>query len=131
MNTLEDPIPSLYRRMELGDVLLFVYLLALIRQYSWPISNNTVAWALSVSVALSLWCFGLSKKRELLPGERLSYSFYLIVAFPLFVIFAIRFVFPDVSWDVLHYHIIAAETSLSRPLALIDSPLNPLPNMVT
>jgi hypothetical protein len=51
MNTLEDPIRTLYRRMELGDVLLFFYLLALIRQYSWPISNNVVAWILSFSVA--------------------------------------------------------------------------------
>jgi len=131
LNPLEDPIRTLYRRMELGDVLLFVYLLALIRQYSWPISNNIVAWALSFSVALWLWCFGLSKKRQPLPGEALSHSFYLIVAFPLFVIYAIRFVYPDVSYDVLNYHIIAAEKALRGYPVILDFPVNPLPDMVT
>jgi hypothetical protein len=131
MNTLEDPIRTLYRRMELGDVLLFFYLLALIRQYSWPISNNVVVWILSVSVALSLWCLGLSKKGEPSPREGLSYSFYLIVAFPLFVIYVSRFVFPDVTYDVLTYHISAAERTLRGYPSLIDPPFNPMPDMVT
>jgi hypothetical protein len=131
VNTLEDPIRTLYRRMELGDVLLFFYLLALIRQYSWPISNNVVVWILSVSVALSLWCLGLSKKGEPSPREGLSYSFYLIVAFPLFVIYVSRFVFPDVIYDVLTYHISAADRTLRGYPSLIDPPLNPIPDMVT
>jgi hypothetical protein len=136
-NTLEEPVRTLCRRIELADVLLFFYLLALIRQYSWPVSNNVLAWILTFSVALSLWCLGLTKKEEPLRGEGLSYPFYLIVALPLFVIYAIRFVFPDVSFDVLNYHIIAAERALrgypAGPADFfpVDTPLNPLADMVT
>lgn len=137
MNTLEDPIRALYRSAELGDICLFFYLLALIRQYLWPISNNVAAWILTFSVALSLWCFGLSKKEAPLRGEGLSYPFYLIVTLPLFVIYAIRFVYPDVSFDVLNYHIISAERALrgypAGPADFfpVDTPLNPLADMVT
>ena len=137
IHTLRDPILPVYRRIELGDIFLFVYLLALIRQYLWPVSNDVLAWVLSFSAALLLWCVGLSKKEEPLRGEGLSYLFYLIVALPLFVIYAIRFVFPDVSFDVLNYHIIAAERALRGYPAgpsdffPVDTPLNPLADMVT
>jgi hypothetical protein len=131
---LPNSIATLIRKVELGDVLLFFYVLALIRQYFWPVGNNLLAWVLSFSIALSLWCFGLSKKDEPTPGSGVGYSFYLIVALPLFVIYASRVVFPDISFDVLNYHLLEGERSLrgwpSGPSDFFLL-LNPLPDMVT
>jgi len=137
MAALGYPIRVSFRKIEIGDVLLFFYALALIRQYLWPVSDNALAWVLTFSISLSFWCFGLIKKGRQLPEDGVSYSFYLIVALPLFVIYAIRFVFPDTSFDVMNYHIIAAERSLRgfpfRPgdFFPIDLPVNPMADMVT
>src|SRR2546429_21702 len=91
MTALAYPIRASYKRTEIGDLLLFFFILAVIRQYLWPVSSNLLAWVLTFSFALSLWYFGLRKKEEPLREEGLSYSFYLIVALPLFVIYASRF----------------------------------------
>lgn len=137
MKTLRYPIQASFRKIEIGDLLLFFYILALTRQCLWVVSNNLLAWVLSILIALSLWCFGLSKKEPPLRDESLSYWFYLIVALPLFVIYVMRIAFPDVSFDVLNYHMIAAERSLrgfpfgAHDFLPIDFPVNPLPDMVT
>lgn len=133
---LKDSIQALYRKVELADLLLFFYLLALSRQYFWGVGNNVLAWILSFTFAFSLSCFGLSKKEDLPQSDRLSYSFYLIVVLPLFVIYASRFVFPDISFDVLNYHILAGERSLRGwPTGASDyypfPTFNPLPDILT
>jgi hypothetical protein len=109
---LAHPIRASYKKAEFGDLLLFFFILAVFRQYFWPVRSNLLAWVMTFSVALPLWYFGLKRKEEPLPEEGLSYPFYLIVALPLFVIYASRVVFPDFSFDVLNYHILAGETSL-------------------
>ena len=105
----------------------------MVRQYFWSVSNNLAAWALTLSLALSLSYFVFRQKEEPLQREGLSSSFYLIVALPLFVLYAIRAVFPDFSSDVLSYHIFAAETSLKGwpyQASVFMPRLNPLPDMV-
>lgn len=137
MKTIRYPIPGSLRKIEIGDLLLFIYILALTRQCLWLVSNNVLAWILSLVIAVAVWWFGLSKKEPPLEAERLSYWFYLIVALPLFVIYIIRIPFPDISFDVLNYHIIAAERSLrgfpfgAQDFLPIDFPVNPMPDMVT
>jgi len=71
------------------------------------------------------------------PTERPLLPFWLIVALPLCVIYAMRAVLPDVSYDVLNYRIFHGERALTgflfRPGDFFPtpSPYNPLPDMVT
>jgi len=136
MATAQKSMRSLFQKAQLGDALLFFYLLALIRQWFWGVNNNVLAWSLSFTFAFSLWCFGLSKKEEPSQTEHLSHSFYLIVALPLLVIYALRFVVPDTSFDVLNYHILLSERALRGwPTSLLDydpfPSFNPLSDMAT
>lgn len=134
MKTLEASVRSLCRKVEFGDALWFFYLLVLTRQYLWAVNNNVLAWILTCAFAFSLWCLVLREKEEPPRNKRLSYSFCLIVALPLFAVYALRFAFPDYSFDVLNYHMLFAQRSLrgwpTSPSFFLPS-LNPLPDMLT
>src|ERR1700719_4221244 len=105
MKTLEASVRTFCRKTELGDILWFFYLLVLTRQYLWTVGTNVLAWILTFTFTFSLVRLGLRNRKEPLRSEGMSYSFCLIVALPLLVIYALRFVFPDYSFDVLNYHI--------------------------
>src|SRR3981081_729561 len=51
------------RRIEFGDVLIFLYALVLARQYFWVIENNLIAWTLTVALAAICWYFYLATKQ--------------------------------------------------------------------
>jgi hypothetical protein len=120
-----------------GDALLLIYFLVLARQYLWwCTNNNSVAWAASALVAIVVWFFYFSS-RDVSESNKSALPFWLIVALPLVLIYAMRVVFPDTSFDVLSYRLLHAERSLVGFLYLpgdffpTPAPYNPAPDMVT
>ena len=97
-------------RVEFGDLLLFLYALVFVRQYLWIIGDNSVAWTLSVPLALFAWYFYVVTKP--FPADKLGRSFWLAVGLPLLAVYSLRAAFPDHSFDVLSYHLLHAERSL-------------------
>jgi hypothetical protein len=122
------------RRVELGDVLLLLYVAAFVRQYAWLVANNGVAWTLTVVLSVLVWYLLLTTKR--IEKER-SKLFWLIVALPLLLVYAMRVAFPDGSFDQLNYHLLSAERGLRGvPFTAADffpAPFqfNPASEMVT
>jgi len=129
-------------RVEMGDPLLFLYLLAFVRQYFWIIDNNFLAWSLSVTLAAACWYFYVSSREKRGPiddegkaGTRLP--FWLIAAAPLAFVYSMRVVFPDGSFDVLNYRIFNAERAMRGQLYLpgeffpTPGSFNPSPDIVT
>ena len=125
---------SLFRRLELGDLLIFLYAAAFIRQYLWIVNNNAAAWVLTVLLAIVFSYFYVSTKQ--LAAPRSHVSFWLIVGVPLLIAYALRAAFPDYSYDVWSYHILQSDRALHSglygpgdyfPTAL---PFNPISDMV-
>jgi hypothetical protein len=115
----------------LENILLPLYLAAFVRQYLW-LAPNGLAWILTVPIAALVWYFLIAPK----PAKQESTPFWLIVALPLFLIYAMRVAFPDGSFDQLNYHLLSAERGLrGLPFTNADffpAPfqLNPAPEMV-
>lgn len=122
-------------RFEFGDALLFVYVLAFARQYFWVIDNNALAWALSALLASAVCYFYLRTKP--FPSERAGREFWLVAGLPLLFVYAFRAPFPDVSFDVLNYHLLYSERSLRGALLAhgdffpTHAPYNPAPDTIT
>lgn len=122
-------------RVEFGDVLLFFFALVFVRQYLWIIGNSTVAWILSVPLALAGWYLYVATKP--FPSEKFGRSFWLLVALPLLAVYSLRAAFPDHSFDVLSYHLLHAERSLRGSLFAPGdffpsaAPYNPAPDTLT
>lgn len=122
-------------KVELGDALLFLYVLALVRQYFWVIDNNFLAWALSVPLTAACWYLYISTKQ--FRAERFGRSFWLLVGLPLLGVYLLRAALPDHSYDVLAYHLLHTERSLRGPLFApgdffpTSVPLNPAPDTLT
>lgn len=125
----------LLSRAESGDALLFLYALAFARQYLWMVEGNAAAWGLSAALAsLGLAAYVLTKP---FAPEPVGRSFWLVVALPLALVYALRAPFPDFSFDVLNYRLFHAERSLDGPLFAAGdffptpAPYNPAPDTVT
>lgn len=132
---IADTYARVRGRVEFGDVLLFLFALVFVRQYFWIIGNNTVAWTLSVLLALAGWYLYVATKP--FPAEKFGRSFWLAVALPLLAVYSLRAAFPDHSFDVLSYHLLHAERSLRGPLFApgdffpTSTPYNPAPDTLT
>jgi hypothetical protein len=130
-----DTYARVRRRVEFGDALLFLFALVFVRQYLWIISNNTIAWTLSVPLALAGWYLYVATKP--FPSGKFSRSFWLAVALPLLAVYSLRAAFPDHSFDVLSYHLLHAERSLRGTLFApgdffpSPTPCNPAPDTLT
>lgn len=99
---------------QLGDLLIFLYLLVFVRQWFWIIDNNILAWSLTTVVAVGIWCGYLATRQ--IRRVTLDKSFYLVVVLPLLVGYLTRAAFPDTSFDVLNYHLLQGERTLRGPL---------------
>jgi hypothetical protein len=128
------------RGMELpDDALLLIYVAVFARQYCWWLTNNNkTAWATAgVVAALIGWLYFSTKEREAESPGRARLPFWLVVVLPLALVYLLRFVFPDVSFDVLNYRLLHAERALRGYLYLpgeffpTPAPFNPAPDMVT
>jgi len=131
---LAQKLKTFPRKLELGDFVLLIYLTAFVRQWFWIVNANAFAWVLTVLVSLSVWYLHLAFKDD---RQKLPRQFWLLVALPLFVIYAMRAAFPDTSFDVLDYRLMNSERAL-RGLPLVSGdffpvrfPFNPAPDMVT
>lgn len=134
-SSVSASLAGLRCRIELGDLVIIAYIAVVIRSYLWIISDNSAAWWLTAVLTLASWGGYMLLKDA--AEERLTPWFWLIVAAPLMIIYALRITFPDVSFDVLNYRHVHAERGL-RGFPFIDGdffptllPLNPAPDMLT
>src|SRR2546423_2290346 len=143
VDTIESPkrplpiweiLGAITSNLELGDVVLLLYTTAFVRQYFWIVSNNSIAWVLTALVSLLIWLIHLRTKER--SEDRTPAQFWIVVAVPLLLVYAARVAFPEVSFDVLDYHLINAERAL-RGFPFIQAdffptrfPFNPTADMV-
>jgi len=101
-------------RISFGDLPLLIYFIAFVREYFWILPNNYIAWPLTACVSLGLWYWYIRMR----PGQadHVHPSFWLIVGLPLLFLFSTRIAYPDLSFDVLTYHIVHSERALSGAL---------------
>jgi hypothetical protein len=116
-----------------GDAIIFPFLVVFARQYFWFLDNQISAWSLSFLCAALVWILFLRLQDH---EERTPTQFWLVVAVPLFVVYAMRVALPDTSYDVLNYHLVGSERGL-RGWPFIPGdffppfyPLNPAPDML-
>src|SRR5262245_49492361 len=132
------PIPGLQKfrdGLDLGAVLFFPYIPAIVWQYFGPLHSKAMAWSLTAIVSAIVWYVYVAGK-ETSPAT-LSWQFCLIVALPLLAVYSLRADFPDVSFDVVNYHIFESERVLRGSLYIpgdffrASSPINPTPDILT
>jgi len=140
MNSGSDrfQIPSpgtLLKRVDFGSVVMIPYVLAIVWQYLCNFHNKPFGWAFALVGASFVWLIYLVLTEA--PTEKLSWRFWLLVALPLLFFYLIRLPFPDISFDVLNYHIFHSERALRGPLLTSQdffptpAPFNPTPDIVT
>lgn len=135
MSSPQPIIGDLRRKLELGDLFIFLYLLVILRQYMWVIANNRLAWTLTLALSALLWAVHLRVKEE--TEEITPRAFWLIVALPLLLIYALKIAFPDISVDILNHRLIQGERGLQGPLFMPGDffptifPFNPASDMLT
>src|SRR5437762_10992025 len=122
-------------RPDLAAVIFAPYILVLVWQYFAALNNKVLAWTLTVILSALIWCVYVSTKEA--KPEKLSRWFWLVVALPLLLIYSLRFAFPDISFDVLNYHIFNSERALRGPLFLSQDffpvvvTFNPTPDVLS
>ena len=132
---LSQKLKSFPRKLEIGDVVLLLYITAFVRQWFWIVNYSTPAWILTILFSLIIWGVHLLTKDR--SEQTIPRQFWLVVALPLFLIYALRGAFPDTSFDVLDYRLINSERALrGLPFSGADFfptrfPFNPAPDMVT
>lgn len=126
---------AFFRRLEFGDALLPFYIVVFVRQCFWSLENDFAAWIITCALSVLLWLAYTRTKPEV--AERTPRAFWLIVALPLFLVYALRAPFPDLSFDVLNHRLIQGERAL-RGVQLLPGdffptifPFNPAPDMLT
>jgi len=130
------------RRLDFpADALLVIYFAVFALQYLWFVTgHNRIAWIISALLGLALTALYIwTKPREEVneDGRKPNLPFWLIVVIPLAFVYAMRVVFPDLSFDVLNYRIFHAERALRGFLFLpsdffpTPAPYNPAPDMIT
>lgn len=135
---IQSRVAELFQRLRFPDhALLCIYFVVFARQYFWwATDNNWIAWIGSTFVALFVsWAYIASQ--EAAEEDKTGLPFWLIIFIPLLIIYAMRVALPDVSFDVLNYHLFHGERTLRGFLYLpgeffpTPSPFSPAPDMVT
>lgn len=135
--SFSQPLQATLRKINLADLMLLLYATAFVRQYLWIVSNNTIAWIVTVMFSLALWYLHLATKPVESDTTPVPRPFWLVVALPLLAIYGMRAVFPDGSFDQLNYHLLNSERSL-RGLPMLPGdffaspfPFNPSSDIIT
>src|SRR5256885_12426805 len=115
MNNDQDRFPmspyrTLLKRLEFGSIVFAPYVLAIVWQYFSALNHKPFAWVLSVVVSVVVWTLYVSLSEN--HSYPLSWTFWLVVALPLLFFYLIRLHLPDISFDVLNYHIFHSERAL-------------------
>jgi hypothetical protein len=135
MHPTQGIISELRRKLGLGDLFIFLYLLVFIRQYMWLVHGNRLAWGFTLALAAVVWTMHLRLKGAV--TEKTPRMFWLIVGLPLLLIFALKFALPDISFDVLNHRLVQSERALRGPLFIRGDffpsifPFNPASDMLT
>src|SRR5437868_2608528 len=128
-------LKSFRERFDLASLIFAPYVLTIVWQYFAVIPNKAVGWTIAVIVSAVLWYAFVALKAT--PKEKLSWQFWLAVALPLLLIYLLRVAFPDVSFDVLNYHVFHSERALHGWLFIpgdffpTAAPFNPTPDILT
>lgn len=128
-------LPAVARKIEFGDPLLLLYALVFVRQVTWALPNQFVAWTIAVVITLSAWALYLYYKPE--TAARIVGPFWAIVVLPLLFVYVLRVALPDLSFDVLNHRLIQGERALRGPQFLPGDffpnvfPFNPSSDMLT
>jgi hypothetical protein len=97
-----------------SDLLLFVYIDAVTRQFFWGVPNQLLAWTATATVSAIIISAHVRYRETLAASDsqkRKSNLIWLVYA-PLIVVFVIRAPFPDYNYDVLNYHLEYMERAL-------------------
>ncbi len=120
---------------DLASLIFAPYVLTIAWQYFSGIGSKTLAWIVAAIVSAGLWYVFVALKET--PKEKASWQFWLVVAFPLLLVYLLRVSFPDVSFDVLNYHIFHSERALHGWLFIpgdffpTAAPFNSTPDILT
>jgi len=99
-----------------SDLVLLVYVTAVVRAFFWGLKGATLAWIVTVLISVTLVTIhSVFREDELRPGEkdvRRRGLMLLVFAAPLVAVFLARAVFPDQNYDVLNYHLANMERGL-------------------
>lgn len=129
------PPSQMARRLRVEHVIFIPYLLAVVWQFFCYIPNLRLGWVIAVIVALAIWFAYVAVAP--VDQTKTSRSFWLIVFVPLATVYLLRALYPDISFDVLNYHIFHGERALRGPLLLpqdffpTPAPFNPAPDILT
>lgn len=133
---MRKAINTFKRRVQFTDSLLFLYIAVVARQYFWLLNSNSFAGCLTLLPSVLVWAAYVWAKEPV--KSRTPRLFWLIVAAPLLVAYALRVAVPDRAYDVLTYHIFHGERALRGELFIQGDffpayfPFfNPAPDMVT
>jgi len=122
-------------QLEIGDTLLILYFAVIVRQWFYELPNLT-AWCVTSVIALAVW-FGYVVSKEPTSDEDKNQWLLVIVGLPLLAAYALRFPFPDSSFDVWGLRLFHGERALSGYLYWpgeffpTAAPFNPTPDMIT
>lgn len=128
-------LKKLREGLDLGAVIFFPYLPAIVWQYFGPLHNKPLAWTLTMIVSVAVWYVYVAFKEP--SSKRLTWHFWVIVGLPLLAIYCLRADFPDISFDVLNYHVFESERILRGALYIpgdffpASAPINPTPDILT
>jgi len=81
LGTISTGLAARQRQIELGDIVLLLYVLSFVRQCFWQINHNAIAWTLTAIVGLGLWAIYLATR--ILRPVKYGKSFWLVVGVPL------------------------------------------------
>ncbi len=128
--------PNNFREhLDPGSIIFFPYVLTIVWQYFCIVQIKPLAWTGAVIVSLVVW-YAVVVFKAAAP-EKLPWQFWPIVALPLLFAFLLRVAFPDISFDVLNYHILHSERALRGSLFVpgdffpTPAPFNPTPDILT
>ncbi|MHB1651897.1 MAG: hypothetical protein ACYCVD_05380 [Desulfitobacteriaceae bacterium] len=95
---------------------MFLYILAISRQYMWIMQDNIRAWVVSGVLSIIIWAIYKRYKEKIIKPFKLSMPFLIFVVIPIVILFTLRLAFPDVSYDVLNARLLIAQRSLTGPV---------------
>lgn len=122
-------------RFDVASLIFAPYVLTIVWQYFAFLGNKTIGWISAAVVCAAVWYALVALKEP--PKEKTTWQFWLIVGLPLLLVYLLRVSFPDVSFDVLNYHIFHSERALHGSLFIpgdffpTAAPFNPTPDILT
>ena len=125
----------LTKRPGFGAVIMASYLLAITWQYFSGSMVKPVGWVLAAITAVIVWL--VYRAIDQSADEQSPREFWLVAGLPLLFFYVIRLPFPDISFDVLNYHILHSERALRGPLLITGdffptpAPFNPTSDILT